>query len=138
MIVADTNLVAYLLVEGEHTEAARAVWQRDADWRLPPLWRSEFLSVLSTSVRVGVLDETQASSAWRRGTALFAPCEVEPEGEAVLHAAIRDRLSAYDAQFVVVAERLGVPLVTADRAILHARPDLAVAIVRFGSAGLAP
>jgi len=50
---------------------------------------------------------------------------------------LRDGLSAYDAQFVVVAEDLGVALVTSDRRVLAARPDLAVSIEAFG-AGASP
>ena len=38
-------------------------------------------------------------------------------GEAVLRTAVRSGLSAYDAQFVVVAEGLSVTLVTGDREI---------------------
>jgi len=57
VIVSDTNLVAYLLINGDHTATARAVYQRDPDWRLPPLWRAEFLNVLTTTVRKGVLIE---------------------------------------------------------------------------------
>lgn len=34
-------------------------------------------------------------------------------------------------QLVVVAEELGVALVTDDRRVLRARPDLAVAITKF-------
>ena len=54
MIVADTNLVAYLLIEGDQTAAARRVWERDRDWILPPLWRSEYLNVLATLVRTAL------------------------------------------------------------------------------------
>ncbi|MCK6526684.1 type II toxin-antitoxin system VapC family toxin [Myxococcota bacterium] len=132
MIVADTNLVSYLLIEGEQTEGARAVWSMDPDWRLPPLWRAEFLNVLATSARAGVLDREQALLVWGRATALFGGGEVEPEGEAVLEVALRWGLSAYDAQFVCVAERLGVPLVTADKAILRACRDRAHPITSFG------
>lgn len=133
MIVADTNLVSYLLIDGEHTEGARAVWGVDADWRLPPLWRAEFLSVLTLSTRVGVLDRAGALLVWRRATALFGSREIDPSGESVLAAALRDGISAYDAQFVALAEHLGVPLVTADKALLRARPDLARSIRAFAA-----
>ncbi|MBW2524712.1 MAG: type II toxin-antitoxin system VapC family toxin [Deltaproteobacteria bacterium] len=131
MIVADTNLLSYLLIEGDRTAAARKVWQRDPQWRVPSLWRAEFLNVLATAVSVRVLDEPDALRAWTAAKRLLTGREIQPAGQSVLHAAIRDRISAYDAQFVVVAEQLGVTLVTADRKLLRARRDLAVSIESF-------
>lgn len=132
MIVADTNLVAYLVIDGELTEAARRVRIRDADWRLPPLWRSEFLSVLATSVRASVLDEEGALRAWEIALDLFGPCEAEPGGTEVLKTALRYQISAYDAQFACLAERLGVNLVSGDKRLCKACPKIAVSIGEFG------
>jgi len=132
MIVADTNLVAYLMVEGTRTPEARRVWSLDPDWVLPPLWRSEFLNVLWLAVRSSVLDEEQATLAWRRASTLFARLEKEPEAEQVLSAALRYGISAYDAHFVVLAEERNVPLVTADKKLCRACPRLAVLITDFG------
>jgi len=42
VIVADTNLITYLLLDGEHTEAAERVFALDSHWIAPALWRSEF------------------------------------------------------------------------------------------------
>lgn len=131
MIVVDTNVIAYLLIEGDRTPAARDVWARDPHWRVPPLWRAELLNVLATSVRAGVLDADQARTVWLRATSLLSGGEEEPGGEAVLASAIRHGLSAYDAQFVVVAERLGVRLVTNDVRVLRARPDIALSMEAF-------
>lgn len=134
MIVADTNLVAYLLIEGDRTPAARAVWEKDSRWMLPTLWRSEFLNVLTTAVRARVLTLVQAHETWHVAQTIFANNEVEPSGDDVLEAASERNLSAYDAQFVVAAIDLDVPLVTADRRLQNACPALAIAPERFTSA----
>jgi len=131
VIVADTNLIAYLLIEGERTEVARAVWAKDSRWMLPTLWRSEFLNVLTTSVRAGIFELAQAQAIWQVALATFNQNEVEPSGEHVLETAAARNLSAHDAQFVVAAADLDVPLVTQDRRLLEACPDLAVAPERF-------
>jgi len=126
VIAADTNLIAYLLIEGDGTEDARSVWRADPDWRVPALWRSEFLSVLVTATRAGVLDRGLAEAAWLRALTVVGSREEEPAGKDVLNEALDSGISAYDAHFVVVARGLGVPLVTADREILEACPEVAV------------
>lgn len=131
MIVADTNLVAYLLIEGEKTDIARAVWRKDSGWLVPTLWRSEFLNVLTTSVREGVLTLEQGRRTWHLALSIFGTSEIEPSGEEVLQIAVTRRLSAYDAQFVAAAIDLDVPLVTFDRRMLKECPNLAVAPERF-------
>jgi predicted nucleic acid-binding protein len=126
VIVADTNLVAYLLIEGVHTEAARAVWNKDGRWLLPTIWRSEFLNLLTTSVRAKVLTLEQAHQTWHTALTAFGENEVEPSGDDILEEAWRRKLSAYDAQFAVTALDLSIPLVTFDRRLLAACPDLAI------------
>lgn len=120
MIVADTNLVAYLLIEGERTEEARRAWELDSEWLLPALWRSEFLNVLTVSVRRGAIDATEAHRIWVAATELFRRNEAEPSGARVLDVALNLGISAYDAQFVAVAEVFDLQLVSADRRLVGA------------------
>jgi predicted nucleic acid-binding protein len=135
MIVADTNIISYLLIDGEHTRTARAVWAKDRRWIVPPLWRSEFLSVLAVAVRHSVLDETQAVRAWRNALRLLGRSEREPGGETVLALAIRHGISAYDAHFVALAHAGSVVLVTGDKKLRRACKDVAVSAEEFVKRG---
>ena len=131
MIVADTNLIAYLLLAGDRTEAAEAVLHRDSSWAAPPLWRSEFRSVLVQHLRAHRLDPSATAAVWAHAEALLGEGTREAETGRTLKAAIERGVSAYDAEFVALAEELCVPLVTDDRRMLTACPDLAVSIDYF-------
>jgi predicted nucleic acid-binding protein len=110
---------------------ARAVWTADPHWMLPTLWRSEFLNVLTTSVRAKVLTLAEAHDIWNVAQTVFGQSEVEPAGDAVLEPAAARNLSAYDAQYVVAAVDLGAPLITSDRRLLKACADIAIAPETF-------
>jgi hypothetical protein len=58
--VADTNVLAALMLPSAENEAVVTLFRLDPDWRLPPLWRSEFRHVLLKVVRAGMLDPDQA------------------------------------------------------------------------------
>jgi predicted nucleic acid-binding protein len=135
MIVVDTHLVSFLLVDGDRTADARRCYKRDDIWRMPPLWRSEMLNVLTSGVSAGTLSEATAFKAWQNARNLFGSNEHEPSGEAVLEASLRDGLTAYEAQYVVTAEDLSAMLVTGNPRIAAARPDLAITIGTFASGG---
>ncbi len=133
MIVVDTNVIAYLLIEGDRTETARQIWQRDPDWYAPPLWRSEFLNVLAVSVRATVLSAVEAQRAWLFSLTLMGEREIDVAGSEVLEAAITYGLSAYDAQFVVAATNLRTHLITGDQRILKASPEDAISMEDFAA-----
>jgi len=125
MIVVDTNVVAYYCVPGPLTEAAWKLAKRDLDWHAPFLWRSEFQSMLVGEVRRNQIN-------WPRAEAALAVAERRMgerghfvQGADVLRLAMQSRCSAYDLEFVALAQRLQVPLITLDRQILREFPDLA-------------
>jgi hypothetical protein len=47
VVLVDTNILAYLLIEGDRTSAAQALNARDPDWRSEGLILVEFSNVLS-------------------------------------------------------------------------------------------
>lgn len=126
MIVADVNLVAYLLLGGPEAALAQQVLQRDPAWAAPLLWRSEFRSVLAAHMRQRDLPLTDAWRAQTLADSLFRGNEFAPSGEAVLALIASSTCSAYDCEYVALAAELDVPLVTWDRQLLKAFPDRTV------------
>lgn len=131
MIVVDSNVLAYLLIEGEQTTLAAAVWRLDPQWCLPVLWRHEFLNILATYVKAGGAEITDVEEVWREALRLTAPGEHEVDPVAALRLAIRHKISAYDAQFVALARQLEVPLVTEDRRLREAFPQQILSMQAF-------
>lgn len=127
MIVVDTNVMVYLLAgEGARAEHAAALLRRDPEWAAPAILLSELRNVLVGSVRRGLLDADDALGMLDDAALILANRVVAVDGAGVLRSALDLGLSAYDAEFVVLAGALGTPLVTGDRQILDAAPGVAV------------
>lgn len=125
MIVVDTNIVAYLLLRGTHTEMARQVFLRNSNWAAPSLWRSEFRNVLSRYVQQKHIALAHAIELQTVAEELFAGREYAVNSIAILETAAASECSAYDCEFVTLARTLGVPLVTNDQQVLRAFPGIA-------------
>ena len=110
MTVADTDLVASLLIEREQSDVARAVWSRDSDWMLPPLWRSEFLNVLTISVRAGVLTLADAHETWKLALALFDVFVREGNFEVLVHGQMIEQVIALKDETDVLLVQFVAPL----------------------------
>lgn len=128
MIVVDTNLVAYAVLPGQRTADVLTLAERDPEWIAPALWRRELRNVLATLMRVRRLPLAQARGAFHAAEQLVTDATIEPSTEQCLRLAARGRVSAWDAEFVFVAEALGLPLVTADRRLARAFPGRVVAL----------
>ena len=131
MIVADTNLVAYLLLGSPEADLAQRVYRRDPTWAAPVLWRSEFRSILAGYMRQQGLRLADAWAAEELAEQLLAGREYAVRGDAVLQLVADSPCSAYDCEYVALAQELHVPLVTWDRAVLRAFPAVAVGASAF-------
>jgi predicted nucleic acid-binding protein len=131
MIVADTNLIAYLLINGPYTAAAEAAFNRDDAWIAPPVWRHELLNVLATSVREKFLAMSQAQQIWTKSFSFVEEVPVEPL--AVLELAAQSRFATFDCYYIVLARQLGTRVVTADKRLLATFKDAAVSIQDFAA-----
>lgn len=132
MIVADTNLLIYLFIEGERTGESEAVQRRDPVWSAPVLWRSEFRNALIGLVRKGILALDDALPLVDEAERRLAGHEYTVVSRDVFLLADRSGCSAYDCEFIALAQDLGVPMITTDRRILKAFPTIAVAPSEFG------
>ncbi|MFO7894638.1 MAG: type II toxin-antitoxin system VapC family toxin [Longimicrobiales bacterium] len=112
MIAVDVNVVAYLLIEGEHTAVAEGLVATDPEWAAPLLWRSEWRNVLAGYLCRGTMDRAAAEAAVRGAERILHGREYLPDGARVLELVERSDCSAYACEYVAVAETLGVRLAT--------------------------
>ncbi len=126
MIVVDTNVMVYLLTGTGRGEAAASLLAADPEWAAPPILLSELRNVVVGFFRRGQLQEEDALAICEEAESVLGNRVASVPASPVLEAAIQGKMSAYDAEFVVLARQLGVPLITADQAILDGAPDVAV------------
>ena len=131
MIVADANLIAYLVMPGERPSEAEAVLAKDPTWAAPTLWRSEILSVVHKYVMRGDLTDARAVALLAQADEILGGREADVDSQQVLELASRSRCTTYDCEYVALAESLDVPLVTTDRAVLKAFPARATTPASF-------
>jgi predicted nucleic acid-binding protein len=133
VIVADVNLVLYLLIDGPFTAAARGALRRDDAWVAPPFWRSEFVNVLATNVREGHFSLDQALAKLSVADLLVEPSKQPIDDRQVIGLSVQTRVATYDCVYVCLARALGVPLVTGDRTVLRTFPNDTVSIENFAA-----
>lgn len=124
MIVVDTNVLAYLLLPGERSNAAESLLKRDPEWAAPVLWRSELRQVLATYLQRGNLSLDACTELWSRANTLIAGRQHLVPTRTVLELARDSGCSAYGCEYVVLAKLLAIPLVTEDQALLRAFADI--------------
>jgi predicted nucleic acid-binding protein len=135
VIVVDTNVLAYLLLDSPFTAAAERAWRKDQEWSAPRLWRSEFRNLLVPYLRRNEKDLAEAVALLEQAVRLLEDGERNPPTSSILALATTSGCTAYDCEFVALAESLGVPLVTCDRQVLRAFPGRAVSLEEFAATG---
>jgi predicted nucleic acid-binding protein len=124
VLLVDTNVVAYLLIHGDHTASAQALRRRDPDWRSEAFLLVEFTNVLASSVATNRMSVSLAQGSLAKAVTLFDGKLARIAHASVLSIAARHRVSAYDARFLALADQLGRRLVTEDARLRAAAPGL--------------
>lgn len=131
MIVVDTNIIGYLFLTSSKSLLCEQAFRKDPIWAAPLLWRSEMRNVLAMYLRGGYLNLDDARQIMNAASALMQSQEYEVTSEHVLDLVNTSACSAYDCEFVALAQDLGQSLVTADQQILRDFPEIAVSLEAF-------
>jgi predicted nucleic acid-binding protein len=125
MIVVDANIIVAAVLKGPLQEMAMRTREKD-QWAAPGLWRSEFRSALVKMIRAEVIELSDAQEHLKLADYLMLGREFRTNGEKVLEFASRTYGSAYDCEYVVMADDFNVRLVTTDEPLIKHFPKIAV------------
>lgn len=132
MVLVDTNVLAYLMLEGDRTSAAQELFERDADWRSEAFIMVEFSNVLTTYVRTKVLSRDQGLKLLA-GAEKLVPVLTSVQNARALEVATQFGISASDARFVALAIQTKVKLLTEDAKLRAAVPSWTVSLADAGA-----
>jgi predicted nucleic acid-binding protein len=125
--VIDTNVVAYFLLGTEaFDDEARICFEAISNPVAPAHWEAELTNAVWMAIRTGVLSAEEGPM--RLGLARRLGIESVATStlcQGALLRAVTAGVPVYDTLFVELAVRAGCPLVTFDKAILRAFPDIA-------------
>lgn len=128
MVLVDTNILAYLLIQGDRTAQAQALFVQDRDWQSEHFLLVEFSNLLATTVRAATLQPGVAEDTLMAAQELLANGLHLVAHSATLDVAVRHGVSGYDARFLALANDLGVRLVTEDARLRQAAPMLTMSL----------
>ncbi len=126
MIVADTNLIASLWLPSKFQDLAYQVLEKDSEWIAPLLWRSELRNVMAQYLRKNILDLPTVLKALQEAENLMYEKSYTVNPTDVIQLVLKSDCSAYDCEFVALADDLSVQLVTFDKQICREFPKIAV------------
>ena len=131
MIVADTNIITYLLLPTTYTESVDTLYKIESDWTAPILWKSEFRNVLALYLRKNIITFDKALLLQEAAETIMAQNEFDVTSSQVLALVNESNCSSYDCEFVVLANHLSTQLVTQDKKVLREFPSTAISIKDF-------
>ncbi len=131
MIVVDNSVLVYFWLPGDFADLAEAAKELDGVWAAPILWRAEFRNVLAGYLRKRRLTEAEANAAYLNAQKDLGAQEFTVPTERILKLVLASSCTAYDCEYVALAQDLDVPLVTADKEVLREFPKTAVSLEKF-------
>ncbi len=131
MIIADTNIISYLLLPTSYTVSAESLYKIDSDWSAPILWKSEFRNVMALYLRKKIITLEKAMQLQDTAESIVIQNEYDVSSSQVLALVRESNCSSYDCEFVALAHYFDTKLVTQDKKILKEFPSTAVSVSDF-------
>ena len=133
-LVLDGSATLAWIFQDEVGPAARHIFALVAAARafVPSLWRLEVANGLQMGIRRGRIDAAYRDAALADLAQLNIAIDAETDAQAwgeTLALADRFRLSVYDAAYLELARRRGLPLATMDRALRSAATAAGIAVL---------
>ena len=134
MTVVDTSAIVDFLIGDGVAEHVESLMVQEGELAAPELLVFEVLAVLRRHTLRGHIAETRAAGALHDLGDL--PLDLTPALPLRRRAwELRHNLTAADAIFVALAERLGEPLATKDSALARAAQQAGLVVMELGAAG---
>ena len=124
MLVVDTNIIAPFYIRGAYTERVHELHRSDSLWRTDPLALIEFSNILATYQRARYLTTSEARRCLVEAEQFLRPHYLQVTHETALSVAIRYGVTSYDARFLAAALHLNTRLITEDKQLRAAAPNL--------------
>ena len=131
MIVVDTNVLVYFFVDTLQSDVVARVREKDPDWHATILWRSEFRNAMAGYIRRNAMSIEQAVETIEKVEGAMADKEHIVDSTDVMRLVADSTCSAYDCEFVALANHLSAPLITSDSQLLRNFPNQALAPDQF-------
>ncbi|HEX5315387.1 MAG TPA: type II toxin-antitoxin system VapC family toxin [Candidatus Kapabacteria bacterium] len=128
MLIVDANILAYLVIEGERSNQARALLQKDYDWHSEAFIFVELTNILATSLRLERVNFEYCRMVLERAEAFMGSTVHLTSHLEVIRTAHEFRISAYDARYIALAREFGTPLITEDAKLRRAVPRLTISL----------
>jgi len=133
MIVVDVNTIAYLWIPGEMTGFAEKTLERDSAWVSPILWKSEFRNILAQYLRRGLIHFKTAQRCLDGAESQMSGHEYIIPSSLIMRKVTDYHCSAYDCEYMALADDLRIKLVTSDRQILKEFSETAISLKSFAA-----
>ncbi len=131
MIIADTNIISYLLLPTSYTDLVESLYEIDPDWSAPILWKSEFRNVMALYLRKKIITLEKAMQLQDTAESIIIQNEYDVSSSQVLSFIDKSNCSSYDCEFIALAHHFDTKLVTQDKKILKEFPSTAISVSDF-------